>query len=514
MLRNQVLRGSAYLALREGIGTAVSLGGMLLLTRTIGPSNYGVYASAFAVLVYLIGLSELGLGVYLIRSREEQGDEAFHQAFTLLLVQSAAFVLLTAAALPLIGRLIQLPGIEPVTLALILGVPVVHIVKVPMARLEHALDYKRVAAIELAGQLGFYAVALPLAFRGAGVWAPVIGWWAQHLLHLVLVYRTGYRPRLVWRPPLIRAMLRYGVSYSISLWIVQLGEFVNPMVVGRLLGPAAVGYVALAIRIIDSLGFVKVATARISIAALARLEGSHQRISRALTEGTVLQVLAVGPLLVGFAVAAPIVVPFVFGDEWLPMLDVYPLVAIGYLGNAMFTLHGSALVVLHRNVAVAVANFANTAVLAIAALVLVPRIGAAGYGWAEVAAVPTYLLLHALLARCGVRPRYTHAFVWFAVSALPLLAFRNVIFAWPLLLLPLLWAPMRQEVRAVVDVVLRRSRAADAAPGGAGAAAETGERSPDVPAGPIADDGLPGMRSSLPDATAPAPPGGASGVPG
>jgi PST family polysaccharide transporter len=494
VLRNQVLKGSAYLALREGIGTAVSLGGMLLLTRTIGPESYGVYAAAFAVLVYLIGLSELGLGVYLIRSHEEQGDEAFHQAFTLLLLQSAAFVGLTIAALPLLARLIRLPGLERVALALVLGLPIVHVVKVPMARLEHALEYKRVAGIELAGQLGFYVAALPLAFQGAGVWAPVGGWWLQHIIHLVLVYRTGYRPRLVWNPPLIRAMLRYGVGYSVSLWIVQLREFVNPVIVGRFLGPAAVGYVALAIRIIDSLGFVKVATARISIAALARLQGSTERIGRALGEGTVLQVLAVGPLLVGFAIAAPIAVPIVFGDEWLPMLDVYPLIAIGYLAGAMFTLHGSALVVLQRNVDVAVANFVNTLVLAGAAWLLIPRLGVAGYGWAEVAAVPTYVALHLFLARRDVRPRYAHAVVWFLASALPLLAGRQVWLAWPALLLPLLYAPMRAEVRAVADVVLKRVRPSDAAPGG-GPAAEAGERDPTEVAGPATDDGLPGVRA-------------------
>jgi PST family polysaccharide transporter len=291
-------------------------------------------------------------------------------------------------------------------------------------------------------------------------------------------------------------MLRYGTSYSVSLWIVQLREFVNPVVVGRLLGPEAVGFVALAIRIIDSLGFVKVATARISIAALARLDGVSDRISRALTEGAVLQVLAVGPLLVGFAIAAPIAVPIVFGDDWLPMLDVYPLVAVGYLSTAMFTLHGSALVVLHRNLDAAIANFVNTLVLAGAAVLLVPRTGAAGYGWAEIAAVPTYLVLHLLLARQGVRPGYTHALVWFAASAIPLLAMRRVIFAWPILLLPLAWAPMRAEVMAVVQLVLRRGRASDAAPGGPTAAAETGERSPWVPAGPMADDGLPGLRTA------------------
>jgi PST family polysaccharide transporter len=502
-LRNQVLSGSAFLALREGLGTALSLGGMLLLTRAIGPESYGVYASAFAVLVYLIGLSELGVGTYLIRSHEEQGEEAFHQAFTLLLGLSAAGVLLTLAALPLLERAINLPDVGRAIVALILGLPVVHLIKVPMARLEHALDYRRVAGIEFAGQVAFYAAAVPLGFSRAGFWAPIGGWWAQHVVHLVLVYRTGYRPRLVWRPQLIRTMLRFGVSYSVSLWVVQLREFVNPMVVGRLLGASAVGYVALAIRIVDSLGFVKVATTRISIAALARVQGAPERLSRALTEGMVLQVLAVGPFLVGFAVFGPPAVSLVFGREWLPMLEVFPLISVGYLASSMWMLHSSSLVVLHRNYDIALVNLANVVVLAGAALLLVPRLGAAGYGWAEVATVPTYLLYHFFLVRRGVRPRYAHAALWFLASALPLLAGRWVIAASVALLLPLVYAPMRREVQAVAQIVLQRLRP------GAGAAVPDAVPAPAledavdgaaVAAGP-AVGGAPRVGAPSPDAT-------------
>jgi PST family polysaccharide transporter len=447
-LRERVLHGSAFLALREGAGTALSIGGMLLLTRLIGPANYGIYASAHVLLAYLVALSEAGLGVYLVRLGEEEGDRAFHQAFTLLLGLSAAGVLLALAALPLLEGAVQMRGMRGAATALIVGLPLVHLVKVPMARLERALDYKRVAAIELAGHLAYYVVGLTLAFRGAGVWAPVAGWWADQVVTCVLVYRTGYRPRLVWDRPLARTMLSYGLSYSVSLWVTQLRSFANPVVVGRFLGAAGVGYVALAIRILDSLGFVKVATTRISIAALARLLGERDRLARALTEGMSLQVLAVAPLIVGFGVVAPFVIPLVFGPEWLPTLQVFPLLGLSYIAGSMFMLHSSALVTLHRNY--------DVAVLFGAAWLLVPRYGAAGFGWAEVATIPTYLLLHALTARRVDRLGYAHALVWFAAFAVPLLAFRWILFTWPVALLPLLWEPTRTQVMGVVNIVLKR----------------------------------------------------------
>jgi PST family polysaccharide transporter len=236
------MRGSAFLAFRQGFGVVISLGGILLLTRLIGPEAYGLFAAAHTVLAYVIALSELGLGVYLIRTEVGAEEEAFDQAFTLLLLQSAAGVLLALAALPLLAMLVPLPGVQTAIMVLVLGVPVVHLVKVPMARLEQHLDYKRVAFIELAGLVAYYAVALTLAFRGWKVGAPLSGWWAQFVTQFVLAYSlAGYRPRLMWNKPLIRRMLGYGTSYSVGIWIQQLRSFVNPVIVGRFLGAAGVG---------------------------------------------------------------------------------------------------------------------------------------------------------------------------------------------------------------------------------------------------------------------------------
>jgi PST family polysaccharide transporter len=434
----------------------VGFGGILILTRLIGPEAYGVFTAAHAVLAYLVATSEVGLGVYLIRLDSDAGEEPFHQAFTLLLLLSLAGTLVAVAALPLIARAVPLPGIRPAVLAMALGLPLVHLVKVPMARLEHALDYRRVAMIEVAGLLAYYAVALTLAFRGWKVGAPIAGWWGQFATQFVLAYRTGYRPRLRWDPPLIREMLRYGLGYSATVWIQQLRSFANPVIVGRFMGAAGVGYVALAIRLVEQLGFVKTATARISIAALARLRGDPERLARAMGEGMTLQLVAVGPLFIAFGLVAPWAVPLAFGEQWLPMLEVFPLVALGYLGASMFLLHASTLVVLRRNREIGAANLAQVAALAGAAWLLVPALGLRGYGWAEVAVLPAFLLLHHWVARHACAPPYGQALLALAAFSVPLLTFDAIRYTWAVGLLPLLSPPVRRRLAEVARLVLRR----------------------------------------------------------
>ncbi len=48
-LREQVLRGGAYMVIRHGVGVGIAFGGMLLLTRLIGPTAYGLYTTAAGI---------------------------------------------------------------------------------------------------------------------------------------------------------------------------------------------------------------------------------------------------------------------------------------------------------------------------------------------------------------------------------------------------------------------------------------------------------------------------------
>ncbi len=422
-LRTQALRGGTYLAMRQAIGMVLSVGGVLLLTRAIGPEQYGLYAAATSIFTYVQNLTQLGLAVYLVRREGEEVLEVYHQAFTLLLILGLGGMLLGLLGRPLLEGWVRLEGFGFVSQVMFLGLPVALVSQVPLARLERNLDYKRVAMVELWNQLFYYVVALPLALQGAGVWAPVTGWWAAQIQAIGLFYwSAGYRPRFCWNPALIKQMINYSLGYSASIWVWQLRSLVNPLLVSRYAGAEAVGYVALAIRLVEVLSFVKTATWRIAIATLARLQGDRVRLLKAVTEGMGYQILALGPLLVGLAWVGPWLLPLLFGPRWLPVMTVYPFIALSYLSNVVFNMHSSALYVLQRNWGVTVFHLVHIVLFAGAALLLLPRLGLVGYGWAEVVALGSYGVIHIYLLRDIGSPNYQLAGLWWGAFALALFA--------------------------------------------------------------------------------------------
>lgn len=436
-LRQQVLRGGAYLMGRQVLGLVIKLGGVVLLTRMIGPASYGLYAGAAVIVLFLAQIGRMGVDVHLIRRQENVEDSVYNQAFTLNLTLGVGLTAACLAALPFLdGRLLDSRFVEP--LGVLLGtLPLFLLPVVPMAKLERDLNYRSVAMIELVGQTAYYVVALGLAAAGWGVWAPVIGHWAWQSLTVVQSYAiTRFRPRLVWSRGAIAEMLRYGLGYSSASWVYQLRPLVNPIVVGRYLGPEAVGYIALAVRIAEVLGVAKQVTWRLSIAAFAKIQGDLNKLARSMEEAMSLQLLSIGPLLAGFAALAAGVLPWAFGSEWGPVLRVFPYIALGLLVNSVFSMHSSVLYVLRRNVSVALFSTVHVLLFALGSAFLVPRVGLIGYGLAEVVALSSYAVIH-LQVRRLFDFTYARAVPWLIGFTIPLF---GVFLPFPLGLL--LWLPV------------------------------------------------------------------------
>jgi PST family polysaccharide transporter len=461
-LRQRTIKGGAFLVGRQATGIVLSLMGTLLVTRIIGPRAYGVFAAGIGIMTFLTTFGTWGIDVYLIRKAEEPVNQEYNQAFSLLLIITAVFGGGIFVLRNYIGSLIQIPEAGPVIAVLALGVPFNLLALPAIVKLDRALDFKQVAFTELASQVSYYILAVPLALAGTGVWAPTIGFLAQQIVFFVLNYWcTKVIPRWHWDNHLVRQMLGYGLSYSGGIWIAQLRSLVNPVIVGRFAGAEAVGFVALSIRVAALLSSAKSVTWRVAMAALAKVGDDRERLRRSLTEGMRLLAISVGLPLAGFAIIAPVVIPLAFGPRWIPTLQLFPFIALGCLVNAMFALHSSVLYLLRKNQKVVWFNCIHILLFAGGAAVLVPRLGFLGYGWAELITLVSYLVIHVFMAQEIGSPSYGAAAIWnlTAVCALALgtlgapLAYLGLL----VLLVPVLFPKERASLVGYAQLLLSRS---------------------------------------------------------
>ena len=421
-LRNQAVKGGFIMVIRQGLGILLSLASVIFVTRIIGPEEYGFFGAASGIAVFLYRLGPWGLDVYLVRKTENPVQEEYNQAFTILLGISTVFTLSMVLGRDAIASFLRIEQISPLLFALAFTIPP-FLLKVPStAKLERDLNFQRVAFNELVSQISYYIIAIPMAFRGAGAWSPVMGLLVQQYI-LFILSQSGAKLKfgLCWNPKLAKEMVGYGFTFSASSWAWELRTLINPVIVGRFAGAEAVAFVALAIRLVEMLSFVRYITWRLAIAALAKFKDNKARLLHSVEEGMHLLALTVGLPMAGFSLVGPIVLNVVFGKNWDPVLEVYPFIAISYIAYSIFNLHTSVLYLLGKNMRVTWFNLVHVAVFGITALLLVPRIGMVGYGWAEVSTLASYILLHLYISKEVGRPNYITAFIWFTLSVTVLL---------------------------------------------------------------------------------------------
>ncbi len=397
-LCGETARGAIYLAARYGLGVIVGVGNMLVMTWWIGPHAYGLFVTAVGIVAFLAILARGGIDTYLVRS-EAPDTRMYGTATSLILVASLGLGLSAAAATPLFIRWYGSTEFVSPYLALLVAIPMSALTGIPMAKLERGLEFRRIAGIELAGQSLGLVVAATLAWLHAGVWAPVMGQIAWQLFTLIAAGACAAIPfRLCFETRHAQPMLSYGISLTASLRTWQLRTLVNPLIVGRCLGTEVVAYIALAIRIAEALGSFRLAAGRMAIAALARLQDRREEFRRVLDRALYLQVITLGPLLCAFALLAPFVLRHVIGARWAPSMLIYPFAAVGVLVNSVYNLQASALFVVGKQWLVMQSYLAHVVLLAATTLILLPRLGLIGYGWAELIACGAYCIIHLGLA--------------------------------------------------------------------------------------------------------------------
>jgi O-antigen/teichoic acid export membrane protein len=390
--RDVSVRGGVVLSSREALGMVIRLAGVVGLTRIIGPADYGIYAGSVAIVFLVTVLAQMSTELFLVRQVDELEHERCDEVFTFLVVAALVTTVVALSATELVGRVTGLPVLT--LQVLLLSVAPSALWAPAQATLERSFRFGRIGALELGGDVVLYAVALPLAAAGLGAVGAAIGfvaWQVYLLIGSCLLAR--YRPHWRWSTSVNRSILRFGAGITLAEGLRRSRELVNPVVVGALGGAAVVGIVALAVRLVETALAVLRAGTRVVFAGLARVQGNQKRFGTMLSEAMGLQTLVLGLLLGALSLAAPTIVPRLFGEEWIEMLDVLPWLSLAALAMGMSATLAHGLTVLGRTGVVGSVEFLRVLVLLAAAVPLVAALGAVGFGVANVVAVAPALLL-------------------------------------------------------------------------------------------------------------------------
>ena len=373
----------------------------LILVRLLAPADFGLVALATSFALALDACLSIGVEDQLVRSNNPR-PALYHTAFTLNLFRCLAVAALIAFLAAPAAAFFGDARLYEVFLALAVSAGLSGLANVGVADFRRQLSFHKEFQLQLLPRLAGITVTLIAAWLLRSHWALILGVLVSRLGLVIMGHLLHpYRPRLsleAWREL---------ISVSAWSWAISVCSVIrdraDSMVIGRLLGPPALGPYAVGVELAvlpTSELIDPICRACMPGFAETLRNGGMAELGRAWLRIIALVAVLALPAGVGISLIAGPLVALLFGQGWL---EAAPIVAI--LGLACT-------VMLPGNVSAALLNAraalhlitaitAGAAVLRIALLiVLTIWLGLPG---AALAVGIALLVEHAALVTCALR---------------------------------------------------------------------------------------------------------------
>jgi len=300
------------------------VGIVMILARWLTPADFGRVAMIGVVTGFLSLFGELGIGPALIQKRELRQVHLV-AAFWGSLAMGLVVMSLLMVGAPMVGAMYADAMLAPLTVALAVNFPLVALATVPLQLLQRELRLDRLALVELLSLAVGGALAVSLALGGAGAWSLVGQTLATSGTTAVAAWRLASArlkdaagsPTHAVREAL-GELLRFGRPLVGSNVLTYITRNADTALIGRFLGAQALGYYALAYRLLlFPLQNISWALGRALFPALARVSDPEhvRRGYQCVVEGIALVAF---PMMIGMAIVAPELIRLLYGPQWEP----------------------------------------------------------------------------------------------------------------------------------------------------------------------------------------------------
>lgn len=315
--------GALWLTAQKWLVRLSGLATIAILARLVSPTEFGVVAVASSVLPFVYLLSDLGLSTYLVQATDPD-QRVLSTGYWLSLTAAAILGGALFAAAPLLASLLGAPAAASVMRVMLISVPLVVLASVPTALLRRRMRFRLLALQGAAGAVLAQVAAVLVALAHGGVWALVV----QALTSVAITSGSAWLAAR-WRPSATFSrmdfvtMARFGYKVVAVELVAILRGWAETAIVAISLGTSALGYLSIAQRLVQvaqDLGGSAVAP--VSLVVLAKVRDTPERLRQAYQRALRLVYGTVSPVLIFVAVAAPVVIPFLFGPQWSQSVPV------------------------------------------------------------------------------------------------------------------------------------------------------------------------------------------------
>lgn len=405
----RVGRSFALLILGRALSLAAMLGFLVVVTRHLGPADYGAFRTAQAYLSFVYLLANLGLPVVLLREMgfaRPDRPQLLAAALGLRLVSALSFF---AVAVACVWLLPWEPKVQSAVAVAASGFVALSLFDTLSAVFHVRLRQAGQLYAELSAALLLVAGAAVVAWAGGGVVALAGVLAASQLLQLLVAWRAAARllpVGLAWERSRWRSLLSAALPLGVANLLIVLYYRADTLLLSLLRPVAEVGIYGVASRLLDTAVGTAILFANLLSPLLAARRHDPLQFRQLFGHGVDAVAVGGGAIALALALFGAEIAALIGGPAFAAAGPAVTILAFTFWLAAFSLLLRGAVTVIDRQAELLPGCLGAVAVACVVYAALIPLAGAPGAALGTLAGEACVVLWTArILARRGLLPQ-------------------------------------------------------------------------------------------------------------
>ena len=316
--RASVRSGVTFVAAR-GVNVFVQLGSTIVLARLLSPSDFGLVAMVLAIVGFAPMLIDLGTTDASIQKRHVTRSE-ISTLFWVNAVIGGSLTALLVGASGFIAHVFGEPALAEIAIVSSLTFIIAGLSTQHYALMRRAMQFRRIATIEIAANVVGSVVSVAMALSGCGYWSLV----AKPIL------TTGLSAIGVWtscrwvpgRPQVtsdVKELVGFGMGVTGFTMTDYLARSADRVALGYFYGPSALGYFQNAFLIYSNLlSILTEPLHNVAVSGLTKLRSDVDALKKSWSSALSSLTFFAAPMFAVLAITGQDVVVILLGPKWAP----------------------------------------------------------------------------------------------------------------------------------------------------------------------------------------------------
>lgn len=331
-LMSRVVRGGFWVFALRITTRLFGLARTIVLARLLAPAQFGLFGIALLAMSALEVFSQTGFNVALVQKKGNT-KPYLDTAWTVQVIRGILLALIAFAIAPYVATFFDAPAAKPILQVIACSVLLGGFTNIGVVYFQKELKFHKQFIYMFSGTLADIGVAISAAFLLRNAWALVLGLLAGNFVRVVVSYSVHhYRPRLRFNQQQFKELFGFGkwiLGTSIVVFLANQGDHI---LVGKLLGAAALGFYQVAYRFSNIITTeISHVVSQVTFPAYSKLQDNLPKLREGFFKTLEVVASVSLPLTAGIFILAPDFVRLFLGEKWMPMVPALRILSISGL---------------------------------------------------------------------------------------------------------------------------------------------------------------------------------------